>query len=232
MPHGSRIVHHKLIARHIQRDGIGSVGLQLDRIHPAVGDRTAQCTQQLIWTHELPCGHVETHLQRTTLILPDARLIESVLTEKLCPRFGPNIRRRIDTGGIPALVEHFRKPESTVKNWLHRARNAGMVTAPPKPNIRIVDPPPAPASRPPLDETANLWVADCRAKGLLPPRSEPVVPAGEIESRVKSRLERLLHAYEPDLCLCFGYPWLLPPDLLAVPLTFVSGCGISLRGRI
>ena len=58
---------------------------------------------------------------------------------------------------IPALVEHFRKPESTVKNWLHRARNAGMVTAPPKPNIRIVDPPPTPASRPPLDEIADTF---------------------------------------------------------------------------
>jgi len=33
----------------------------------------------------------------------------------------------------------------------------------------------------------------------------------------KTRLERLLRAYEPDLCLCFGYPWLLPPEVLAVP---------------
>jgi methionyl-tRNA formyltransferase len=33
----------------------------------------------------------------------------------------------------------------------------------------------------------------------------------------KARLERLLRAYEPDLCLCFGYPWLLPPEVLAVP---------------
>ena len=33
----------------------------------------------------------------------------------------------------------------------------------------------------------------------------------------KARLERLLRAYKPDLCLCFGYPWLLPPEVLAVP---------------
>ena len=33
----------------------------------------------------------------------------------------------------------------------------------------------------------------------------------------KPRLERLLRAYEPDVCLCFGYPWLLPPEVLAIP---------------
>ena len=33
----------------------------------------------------------------------------------------------------------------------------------------------------------------------------------------KARLVRLLGAYEPDLCLCLGYRWLLPPEVLAIP---------------
>jgi len=33
----------------------------------------------------------------------------------------------------------------------------------------------------------------------------------------KSRLARLLRAYEPDLAVCLGYPWLLPPEVLAIP---------------
>jgi methionyl-tRNA formyltransferase len=33
----------------------------------------------------------------------------------------------------------------------------------------------------------------------------------------KTRLERLVRAYEPDLCLCGGYQWLLPPEVLAIP---------------
>lgn len=33
----------------------------------------------------------------------------------------------------------------------------------------------------------------------------------------KSSLERLTRAYEPELGLCTGYPWLLPPEVLAIP---------------
>jgi methionyl-tRNA formyltransferase len=33
----------------------------------------------------------------------------------------------------------------------------------------------------------------------------------------KSRLPRLLRAYKPDLAVCLGYPWLLPPEVLAIP---------------
>jgi methionyl-tRNA formyltransferase len=33
----------------------------------------------------------------------------------------------------------------------------------------------------------------------------------------KASLERLTRAYEPELGLCTGYPWLLPPEVLAVP---------------
>ncbi len=33
----------------------------------------------------------------------------------------------------------------------------------------------------------------------------------------KARLVPLLEAYEPDLCLCLGYRWLLPPEVLAIP---------------
>ena len=40
----------------------------------------------------------------------------------------------------------------------------------------------------------------------------------------KTRLVRLLEAYEPDLCLCLGYRWLLPPEVLAIPrLGVVNG---------
>ena len=34
----------------------------------------------------------------------------------------------------------------------------------------------------------------------------------------KARLVPLLEAYQPDLCLCLGYRWLLPPEVLAIPL--------------
>src|SRR5262245_24550536 len=33
----------------------------------------------------------------------------------------------------------------------------------------------------------------------------------------KTRLARLVRAYEPDLAVCFGYPWLLPPEVLTIP---------------
>jgi len=33
----------------------------------------------------------------------------------------------------------------------------------------------------------------------------------------KSRLPRLLRAYEPDLAVCLGYPWLLQPEVLSIP---------------
>jgi len=33
----------------------------------------------------------------------------------------------------------------------------------------------------------------------------------------KPSLERLTRAYEPELGLCTGYPWLLPPEVLAIP---------------
>ena len=33
----------------------------------------------------------------------------------------------------------------------------------------------------------------------------------------KARLVPLLQAYKPDLCLCLGYRWLLPPEVLAIP---------------
>jgi methionyl-tRNA formyltransferase len=33
----------------------------------------------------------------------------------------------------------------------------------------------------------------------------------------KSSLERLTRAYEPEIGLCTGYPWRLPPEVLAIP---------------
>lgn len=38
-----------------------------------------------------------------------------------------------------------------------------------------------------------------------------VVPAS------RKRMAALLRAYEPDTFLCFGFPWKIPPDALAVP---------------
>lgn len=35
--------------------------------------------------------------------------------------------------------------------------------------------------------------------------------------RSKHSVERLLRAYEPDLLVCWGYPWKLTPEALAVP---------------
>lgn len=33
----------------------------------------------------------------------------------------------------------------------------------------------------------------------------------------KASLERLTRAYEPEIGLCTGYPWLLPPEVLSIP---------------
>lgn len=58
------------------------------------------------------------------------------------------------------------------------------------------------------DETEQRW-RDL-VEGAPPHLDVCLVPE-------KARLERLLRAYEPHLCLCLGYPWLLPPEVLAVP---------------
>lgn len=47
----------------------------------------------------------------------------------------------------------------------------------------------------------------------------------------KASLLRLTQAYEPDLGLCTGYPWLLPPDVLAVPRLGVVNSHPSLLPR-
>ena len=44
-----------------------------------------------------------------------------------------------------------------------------------------------------------------------PPELDVVIPAA------RDRVAPLLRAYEPDLLLCLGFPWKLPPDALAVP---------------
>lgn len=67
---------------------------------------------------------------------------------------------------IPALVAHFRKPESTVKNWLKRVRDSGMVPRSPRPNLRVVDEdpsPPRPAALPAggLQEVADTFREAC-----------------------------------------------------------------------
>lgn len=47
----------------------------------------------------------------------------------------------------------------------------------------------------------------------------------------KASLLRLTEAYEPDLGLCTGYPWLLPPEVLAVPRLGVVNSHPSLLPR-
>jgi methionyl-tRNA formyltransferase len=44
-----------------------------------------------------------------------------------------------------------------------------------------------------------------------PPELDVVMPA------TRDRIAPLLRLYEPDLALCLGFPWKIPPDALAVP---------------
>jgi methionyl-tRNA formyltransferase len=47
----------------------------------------------------------------------------------------------------------------------------------------------------------------------------------------KANLLRMTEAFEPDLGLCTGYPWLLPPEVLAVPRLGVVNSHPSLLPR-
>jgi methionyl-tRNA formyltransferase len=47
----------------------------------------------------------------------------------------------------------------------------------------------------------------------------------------KKRLAPLLRAYEPDLCLCLGYRWLLTPEILGIPRLGVVNSHPSLLPR-
>ena len=47
----------------------------------------------------------------------------------------------------------------------------------------------------------------------------------------KSSLERITRAYEPELGLCTGYPWLLPPEVLSIPRLGVVNTHPSLLPR-
>lgn len=47
----------------------------------------------------------------------------------------------------------------------------------------------------------------------------------------KASLERLTRGYEPDLGLCAGYTWLLPPEVLAIPRLGVVNSHPSLLPR-
>jgi methionyl-tRNA formyltransferase len=44
-----------------------------------------------------------------------------------------------------------------------------------------------------------------------PPELDILIPS------TKATIAPLLRAYEPDLLVCMGFPWLIPPDALAVP---------------
>src|SRR5215208_269323 len=49
--------------------------------------------------------------------------------------------------------------------------------------------------------------------------SDATVPKGLdiLFARDKRSLEPLLRAVRPDLVVCFGFPWLIPPEALAIP---------------
>ena len=47
----------------------------------------------------------------------------------------------------------------------------------------------------------------------------------------KASLERLTRVYEPDVGLCAGYSWLLPPEVLAIPPLGVVNSHPSLLPR-
>ena len=47
--------------------------------------------------------------------------------------------------------------------------------------------------------------------GAAPPELDVVMPA------TRERMAPLLGLFEPDLALCLGFPWKIPPDALAVP---------------
>lgn len=114
----------------------------------------------------------------------------------------------IAAGNMPlhALADHFGKPATTVRNWLYRARKAGLVDSEPS-GVRVIEdhtvpevPVPMPelqlvadtyreavtVGRKPIQtiidrfdatrEQAHEWVNLARAAGLLPPRDEPQVP--------------------------------------------------------
>jgi methionyl-tRNA formyltransferase len=53
----------------------------------------------------------------------------------------------------------------------------------------------------------------------MEPMSDPTAPAGVdlLFARDKHSIERLLAAYEPDVMLCWGFPWKLPQAALDVP---------------
>ena len=61
---------------------------------------------------------------------------------------------------LAALVAHFGKPESTVKNWLHRARTAGLIAPSPRAAIKVIEDntlPTVPVNMPPLQEIADTF---------------------------------------------------------------------------
>jgi methionyl-tRNA formyltransferase len=47
--------------------------------------------------------------------------------------------------------------------------------------------------------------------GAAPPEVDVVMPA------TRARIAPLLRLFEPDLALCLGFPWKIPPEALAVP---------------
>lgn len=66
---------------------------------------------------------------------------------------------------MPALIGHYNLPASTVKNWLKRARDAGLIAPSPRSNRRVVedlDPsPPKPDPLAILPEIAETFITAC-----------------------------------------------------------------------
>lgn len=62
-----------------------------------------------------------------------------------------------------------------------------------------------PRRRQPMPADIGVWDA------TAPPGLDILIP------RDKWSMEPLLRAVRPDLVVCFGFPWLIPPEALAVP---------------
>jgi methionyl-tRNA formyltransferase len=65
-----------------------------------------------------------------------------------------------------------------------------------------------------IRDTENRYGSEFTLDALLrglPPELDVVIPSG------RAQIAPLLASLEPDLVLCMGFPWKIPPDALAVP---------------
>jgi methionyl-tRNA formyltransferase len=76
--------------------------------------------------------------------------------------------------------------------------------------------------RPDLRPPPSIQERTARTVLASPPELDLLLPSS------KAGMARLLRAYEPDLALCFAFPWRIPADALAVPRLGIVNCHPSL----